>query len=151
MQQDAMSALDRHALVTALWLSFALIAICLFSYGFDSGGAWATAGGFAGGPTNAETFILIANTGATPGSARVTVVFESGPRIAHTFSLPAQSRTSVPVSPLTPLTAGQRFSVLVESLGASPAPLVVERAMYDSPAGVTWAAGTAMVATPLTP
>ncbi len=25
---------------------------------------WAMAGGYAGGPTNAETFILIANTGA---------------------------------------------------------------------------------------
>lgn len=39
--------LDRHALVTALWLSFGIISIALFDYGFGAGGAWATAAGFA--------------------------------------------------------------------------------------------------------
>jgi hypothetical protein len=116
-----------------------------------TGTRWATAGGFVGGPTSAETYILIANTAATPGSARVWVWLENGVGIAHEFSLPAQSRTNVPTSPLSPLLAGQRFSVLVESLGASPVPIVVERATYDSPGGVTWAAGTAVVATRLTP
>ena len=40
---------------------------------------------------------------------------------------------------------------MIESIGAAPVPIVVERAMYESPGGVTWAAGTAIVATRLTP
>jgi len=38
---------------------------------------------------------------------------------------------------------------IVESLGASPAPLVVERAMYTSAGGVLWSAGTDALATRL--
>jgi hypothetical protein len=76
---------------------------------------------------------------------------EDGPAIVQEISLPAQSRVSVPLSQFAPGLRDQRFSVVVESLGASPAPIVVERAMYDSPGGVTWAAGTAVVATRLTP
>jgi hypothetical protein len=116
-----------------------------------AGTRWATAGGFVGGPTAAETFVLIANTGATPGTARVGIHVEEGLAMQQEISLPAQSRVSVPLSQFAPGILGQRFSVLVESLGASPAPIVVERAMYDSPGAVTWAAGTALVATRLTP
>ena len=39
--------------------------------------------------------------------------------------------------------------MIVESLGATPAQLVVERAMYSNAGGVTWSAGTAAVATRL--
>ena len=116
-----------------------------------AGTRWATAGGFAGGPTSAETYVLIANTGATAGTAQVSVYFEDGLSVGQQIGLPAQSRVSVPLGQIAPATLGQRFSVLVESLGASPAPIVVERAIYDSPGGVTWAAGTAVVATRLTP
>ena len=116
-----------------------------------TGTRWATAGGFVGGPATAETYVLIANTGTTAGTAMVWVFFEDGLAVGQEVSLPAQSRTNVTLSSFAPATAGQRFSILVESLGASPAPIVVERAMYDSPGGVTWAAGTAAVATRLTP
>ena len=43
-----------------------------------AGTRWATAGGFAGGPTSAETYVLIANTGATAGTAQVSVYLEDG-------------------------------------------------------------------------
>ena len=116
-----------------------------------AGTRWATAGGAVGGPTGAETYVLIANTGTMPGTARVWVYFEDGLGVGQEVSLAAESRTSLPLSQFAPGTVGKRFSVLVESLGASPAPIVVERAMYDSPGGVTWAAGTAVVATRLSP
>jgi hypothetical protein len=44
---------------------------------------------------------------------------------------------------------GKRFGVTVESLGATPAQLVVERAMYSDAGGVTWAAGSNALATRL--
>ena len=43
--------------------------------------------------------------------------------------------------------ANGRFGALVESLGATPAPIVVERAMYTNAGGRVWAAGTNALAT----
>jgi hypothetical protein len=40
---------------------------------------------------------------------------------------------------------------VVESIGAPPAPIVVERAVYETVGGLTWSAGTAVVATRLSP
>lgn len=40
------------------------------------------------------------------------------------------------------------FSILVESAGPG---IVVERALYQDYGGVTWASGTALLGTPLTP
>ena len=39
--------------------------------------------------------------------------------------------------------------MLVESIGATPAQIVVERAMYSDAGGVRWAAGTNALATKL--
>ena len=103
---------------------------------------WALAEGEVGGPQSAETYILIANTSLFAGSARVLLVFEDGTSDERTFALPARSRTNVGVSVEFPGVAGKRFGAIVESMGATPAQIVVERAMYTSPGGVTWAAGT---------
>jgi hypothetical protein len=43
----------------------------------------------------------------------------------------------------------RRFGTLIESLGATPVPIVVEGAFYWSPGGVLWAAGSNVVATPM--
>jgi hypothetical protein len=43
----------------------------------------------------------------------------------------------------------KRYGIIVESLGGTPAQVVVERAMYSSANGVVWAAGTNSVATKL--
>jgi hypothetical protein len=116
-----------------------------------TGTRWALAAGETGGPSGAETYILIANTGLAAGTARVTLHAETGESFSRDVALPAGSRTNVAVSAAFPEVAGVRFATLVESIGASPAPLVVERAMYDSAGGVTWSAGTAAVGTRLMP
>jgi hypothetical protein len=45
-----------------------------------------------------------------------------------------------------PGTIDRRFGVRVESLGATPAPLVVESAVYGNSEGVVWASGAASLA-----
>lgn len=113
---------------------------------------WAVAQGEVGGTAGYETYLLLANTGSSAGSARVTLMFENGTTLAQTFALPARSRLSVPVSRTNfgnNLPASARFGALVESLGTTPAPLVVECAMYSDASGVKWAAGTNSVATKL--
>jgi len=114
-----------------------------------TGTRWALAEGEVGGPLSAETFVLIANTSASAGQARVTLYFEDGTSAARTIAVGPHSRTTVSVSAEIAEAAGKRFGAIIESLGATPAEIVVERAMYTSPGGVTWAAGTDAVATKL--
>jgi hypothetical protein len=111
--------------------------------------SWAIAGGYAGGPNGAETYVLIANTGAEAVSVSVGIAYEDdSPLDVVTVNLPGNSRTNVPVGATFPRAAGQRFAIVVSNSTGFP-PLVVERATYESPGGVTWAAGNAAVATPL--
>jgi hypothetical protein len=114
-----------------------------------TGTRWALAEGEAGGPLSAETFVLLANTSAFAGQARITLYFEDGTSAARTLTIGAHSRTTVSVSTQFAEAAGKRFGALIESLGATPAQIVVERAMYTSPGGVTWSAGTDALATRL--
>ena len=66
-----------------------------------------------------------------------------------TISMPANSRTTVPFQAIAEV-ANSRHGVLVESIGPEAlAQLVVERAMYWNADGVTWAAGTNLLATPV--
>ena len=113
---------------------------------------WAFAGGEVGGPAATETYILLANTSATVAQVQVKLVFESDaanpvPPVAAMFAVPAQSRFNVPVMQDFPDAVGRRFGAIVDSLGPTPAQLVVERAMYSNAGGVTWAAGTNALAT----
>ena len=114
-----------------------------------TGTRWGTAEGEAGGTFNTSTYVLIANTSASPGAARVTLLFEDGTTAERTFSLAASSRFNVDVGSAFPVAVGRRFGVLVESLGTPAAELVVERAMYSDARGVVWAAGTNALATRL--
>lgn len=114
-----------------------------------TGTVWATAGGEAGGDGSTETFLLIANTGGFAGSARVTLIFEDGGTASRTIPLLPSSRRTVAVGAEFPEAAGRRFGAIVESLGAQPAPVVVERAIYSNAGGVVWAAGSNLVATRL--
>jgi hypothetical protein len=115
----------------------------------STGPRWALAEGEVGGPTAVQTYVLIANTSTFAGSARVTVTFEDGTTAEQVVTLPPSSRTNVDIASTFPAAADRRFGVLVESLGGSPAQLVVERAMYSNADGVTWAAGTNALATRL--
>ena len=102
-----------------------------------TGTKWALAEGEVGGAGSTETYVLIANTSATAGSALVTLLFEDGTTASHTFPLAASSRFNVDVRAEFPQAVGKRFGVVVESVGSVPAQIVVERAMYSNANGVT--------------
>ena len=79
----------------------------------------------------------------------ITLVYEDGTTSALTVGVRANSRTNVAVGVDVPAAAGRRFGAVIESLGANPAQIVVERAMYGNAGGVTWAAGSNNLATRL--
>jgi hypothetical protein len=116
-----------------------------------AGTKWGLAEGQVGGQDGLETYILVANTSTFAGRARVTLIFDDGsPAESREFDLPPLSRTNVAVgSPDFPVASGKRFGAIVESLGATPAQVVVERAMYNDSGGVRWAAGTNAIGTRL--
>lgn len=114
-----------------------------------TGTAWVTASGEDGGATNAETYILIANTAAYGASVRVTLLFEGGTTAVREFPVTAESRFNVAVRAEFPSASGRRFGALLESVGLGAAPLVVEQAIYSDAGGVTWAAGANHLATRL--
>ena len=119
----------------------------------ETGTAWSVAGGEQGGAFQAQTYVLIANTSAFAGTARVTVMREGGEPLVRDFALSADSRTNVGIGefPEFAPVLNSRFGVLVESLGASPATtaqIVVERATYtNDAAGTVWGAGSNSLAT----
>jgi len=110
---------------------------------------WALADGELGGANAIETYILIANTSAFVGSVNVTLLFEDGTTAAKTFALNPSSRFNVNVAQEFSSAGGRRFGAIVESLGPTPAQIVVERAMYSNASGIIWAAGTNVLATEL--
>ena len=114
-----------------------------------TGPRWAVAEGEAGGAAGTQTYVLLANTSAFAGSAKVTVMYEDGNTAEDVITVPASSRTNVDIASRFPGSMGRRFGVLVESQGATPAQLVVEYAMYSNVGGVVWAAGSNALATKL--
>jgi hypothetical protein len=115
-----------------------------------TGTRWAMAEGEIGGSRNIETYVLIANTSSFDGTAQVTVLFDDGTApLTRTFPLKANSRANVAPAADFPATVGKRFGILIESIGTTPAQIVVERAMYSDAEGVHWAAGTNALATKL--
>ncbi len=95
-----------------------------------------------GGAQAIAPYILIANTSAFAGSARVSLMFEDGTGVVRVFALSPNSRFNVDVGVEFRESLNRRFGARIESLGASPAQIVVERAMYAHALGVMWAAGT---------
>ena len=97
-----------------------------------------------------ETYVLIANTSATAGTATITTLppFTGAPVVHASVPLPPNSRVSVPMSQYPALAqfGGSTFGTLVESDGPE---IVVERAMYRNVLGIFWGAGTAALGTPL--
>jgi hypothetical protein len=115
-----------------------------------TGTRWALAEGEAGGALGMETYILVANTSDAPATVKVTLLFEDGTTADQTYAgIPGRSRFNVPVGVFFPQAVGRRFGAVVESVGTSPARIVVERAMYWDAPGQPWAAGTNALATKL--
>jgi hypothetical protein len=112
------------------------------------GTRWALGG--PGEPHGGDQYVLIQNTSTHAGQARITVAMESGGTASLTVPLPALSRQTVPVDELRFLgVAGGSFGILVESEGATPAQIVVERSGYETAGGTRWAAGSNVMATRL--
>jgi hypothetical protein len=109
---------------------------------------WALADGATGLGADWETYVLIANTSAAPASVRVTVFVEYGATAERVYQIAPNSRFTIPMTSAFGL-SNVRFATTVESIGANPAPLVVERAMYSTINDRVWAAGTDALATPL--
>ena len=116
-----------------------------------TGTRWAMAEGRVGRTERqTQTYVLIANTSAFAGTARVTLVFEDGTTaeklVLAAGEQPDQRAASTPSSRPRPAGASARS---IETQGATPAQIVVERAMYSNANGVIWAAGTNALATRL--
>jgi hypothetical protein len=115
-----------------------------------TGTRWGLAEGESGGERSKATYILVANTSDFAGSARVTLLFEDGTTAERVVALRPKSRINVPVDVANfPTSANRRYGAVIESLGANPAQIVVERAQYWNANGVAWAAGTNALATKL--
>jgi hypothetical protein len=117
--------------------------------------ATATRWGFAEGavtgpPSNTETYYLIANTAASVGRVRVTLLFDDGGApLAREYDVLPHSRSNVPVALEFPESVGRGFGAIVESIGVTPVPIVVERAMYNDAGGTMWRAGSNALGTRL--
>jgi Tol biopolymer transport system component len=115
-----------------------------------TGTKWAVADGEQGAGAEAtQTYLLIANTSPFAATLRVSVLLETGPPLIREYTVTANSRFNVPVGSDFALAPGTRFGAIVESLGTTPARIVVERAMYWNAAGVIWGAGSNLLATRL--
>ncbi len=113
------------------------------SFGSTSAGTlWALAEGELGGAHATATYVLVANTSTYAGQVKVTLLFEDGQEVSRSFALRGSSRFNVPFDGAFSIAAGRRFAVVVESLGDTPAQIVVERAMYSDANGITWASGS---------
>ena len=118
----------------------------------ETGTKWGVAGGQEGGSFGAQTYVLVANTSTFAGTARVTVLQEGSAPIVQEFPMAPSSRTNVPIGTIGAFSSvmDSHYGVIVESIGASPAKIVVERATYSNDSnGNVWAAGSVALATKL--
>lgn len=115
-------------------------------------GNWLT-----GARGNASVYLLLANPGATPATVRVTLpatsqVTGSGEVM---MTVPAHGRTTLDVTSTfvwefgSP--DGRYASLLVESIGDVPAPIVAERSIYAHTDDTIWELGSNTLLTPLPP
>jgi hypothetical protein len=119
-----------------------------------AGVEWQIAGAEVGGSHDAQSFLLIANTSSEPASAQVRVVFNDGTTemLSEPIAIGARSRTTLSLREAFPNSADRTFGVVIESLGATPAPIVAELSTYSNTTGADgvtrfWGAGTNIVAT----
>lgn len=95
--------------------------------------------------TGADSYLLLANPGDTPGIVTVRLHPAEGPAVERSWWLPATSRTSVWVNYDFPALVRRAHTTLVEAT----VPIVVERAEYWQAEGIAWEGGTSTGATPL--
>jgi hypothetical protein len=111
----------------------------------QTGSHWVLAEGEEGGPNQAHTFVLIANTAPTPVSVRVRTLPETGP--AETSELLQIAGNARLTFPLITFGSFLRGGVEVVEEGSSTGALVVEGSMYWNAAGRVFGAGANWPAT----
>ncbi len=116
----------------------------------ETGTQWALADGEQAGSRATDTYVLVANTSPFAADVGLTLLGEAGPISFAVSTIPASSRKTFWMGDWTDA-IGKKFGAVVLSLptAAGTAEIVVERAMYSNANGVTWAAGTGVVATKL--
>jgi hypothetical protein len=115
----------------------------------DAGTRWAVASGAAGGTLAEQTFVLIANQGNAAGRVRVTMVLDDGTSRVQELPIAATARMTLEIGTVFPDAVNHAFSVIVESIGSAPVPIVVEGSRYASPGGQLWGAGASALGTRL--
>jgi hypothetical protein len=112
---------------------------------------WAAAAGrVLDSPRREDTYYLVANPTPVAATVRATVFFADGSApVSRDFVVGASSRLSLDMRSRFPETVGRSFGIVIESLGDSPAPIVVEWAIYSDALGQRWAAGANALATRL--
>jgi lysophospholipase L1-like esterase len=107
---------------------------------------WAFADGMEGSidatGVRFSSFFLVSNSSASPLNIKARFVREDGKGLIKEFSIPAQSRFTIPTGTYPEL-SHQRFSAFIESTNNTP--FVAERAIYWGPG---FYGGTASVGTP---
>lgn len=106
----------------------------------ETGLTWGLAEGRSGLAFGYQTYVLIANPSTSEATVDVTFVRESAAPIVKRFTVPATSRFNIDVSSEAPELNGERYGVIVNSVG--DVPIVIERAMYWNSAGLLWSGGT---------
>jgi len=102
-------------------------------------------------------YLLLANPNATPATVRVTLPppFPGAPTGAVTVTVPASRRLTLDLGNTFVLAEGRpdgrHASVLVESIGDMPVPIVAERSVYANTWDVVWELGCSTMLAPLPP
>jgi hypothetical protein len=111
-----------------------------------TGSRWVLAGGEQGGPGQAQTFVLIANTGPAPASIVVRTLTDPflPAQQSGLLHIPGHTRLTFPMSQLPGFSRG---GIEIVEQGTSTGALVVEGAIYWNAGGVTFAAGANWPAT----
>jgi len=112
--------------------------------GFTEGGRkWVTADGVAATDGSSDTYALVTNTESRGGLLKVTAVFGDGTApIERLFAIGANQRLTIRGRQRFPEVVGKGYSLIIESIGATPVDIVVDHSTYYDLDGRFWAMGT---------
>jgi hypothetical protein len=109
---------------------------------------WGIADGRIGGPRGHQTYILLSNPNPVPAEVEVTFV-KSAAVVTRTYTLSPTSRVNIWANGDVPELGEGTFGADIRVVNYQP--IAVEKALYWDAEGVTWAAGTNVIATRLPP
>ena len=114
----------------------------------ETGTLWVAAFGEVPQVLSSNMYLLIANPTTEAATVRVTLLGDTGPGLAKSYTVAAKSRFNVDMA--AEFLGGNgsgSFGAVVESLGAPGTEIVIERATYTAEPGLVWSAGTGALLT----